>query len=101
MKGLLLTLTAAALTGLALAPTANADDSVFVAALNQSGLSVSGNPILAGNVGRQICAGLQSGWAPSVARYDAQQEYASLSDSQANTFVTLAINYYCPNISAH
>jgi hypothetical protein len=101
MKLLLATTVATAtLAGLALAPIANADDSAFVAAVNHAGVPVSGNPILAGNVGRQTCAGLQQGWTPSIARGVAQGEYPSMTDSQAATFVNLAITYYCPSISA-
>lgn len=101
MKGklTLTTIAAAATAALALAPMANADDSGFQAQLNQAGLGVSGNPILAGNTARSICEGLADGMTPSVARYSATMEFPTFTDSQAATFVNLAIRNYCPNIS--
>lgn len=99
MKGhLTATAIAAAATAVLLAPPAAANDDPFIAALNNAGVQVYGNPILAGNVARQICSGLEYGWMPSIARTVAQDEYGHLTESQAATFVNLSIRHYCPGI---
>lgn len=83
---------------LAVAPSAKADDAAFVQVLADNGIRVTGSPLLIGNEGRQICAfATNYGYTASALRYVPIGNHPGMTDGQADKFVALAMETYCPS----
>lgn len=81
---------------LALAPTALAGgDEVFMENLSYAHIPVSGPALLIGNEGRFVCSAAGYGYAPVNIRWVVQQNHPAFTDTQADTFVRLAMESYC------
>ena len=82
---------------IALAPLAQADDSTFVQNLANNGIHLGGSPVLLGNEGRQICDFVNKyAWTAAAVRYVPISKHPSLTAAQADTFVTVAMQTFCP-----
>ena len=72
-------------------------DQAFVNLLAKNGIVINGPALLVGNSGRKICTLAEYGWTQDMLiSSSAQYDYPQLTDSQAATFMSLAMQTYCP-----
>ena len=93
---LVATVVAPFVAALALAPTAQAGgDEVFMENLSYAHIPVSGPALLVGNEGRYVCSAAKIGATPINIRWVVQENHPTFTDTQADTFVRLAMESYC------